>query len=243
MISKVILTVTAALVLGSIGCSTSGCPTSGTPGTTGTASGTSSGQLQASGCPSPAHGAHSALLCSLNANGTELIAAGQDSSGSLVSPSSFTSPTLPVNEGEAMVIVNKRFLYVPMADTTIQAFRIDRPTGELSTIAGSPYTVPTTDGAATTIVSDPLGRFLFVGSKNTGEVWAYQIDSKSGVLTLITGSPFTVKVGFSAAISLAVNDTGKFLYVGQGDPMLGVMAFSIDQVTGALNPLPFAVTE
>jgi hypothetical protein len=43
MKSKVILAVTAALILRSGGCSTSGCPTS-TPGTTGTASGTSSGR-------------------------------------------------------------------------------------------------------------------------------------------------------------------------------------------------------
>ena len=237
MISKVILAATAVLVLGSSSCSTSGCPTSGTPGTTGTASSTSSGKLQANGCPSPANGAYSALLYSLNASRTELIAAGQESSGSLVLLSSFTSPTLPANTAESMVVVNKQFLYIPMGDTTIQAFGIDRSTGALSTIAGSPYTVPTTSGTARSAVADPQGRFLFVGSNNTGEVWAYEIDSKSGVLTLIAGSPFTGQFTFSRASSLTVDASGTFLYVGQGDPSLGVMAFSIEQANGMLNQL------
>jgi 6-phosphogluconolactonase (cycloisomerase 2 family) len=237
MSTKLVFAVTVFFVLGLTGCSTSGCPTTGTPGTIGGTSGPTSGQVQANNCPSLASpGFHSTLLYSLNANGTDLIGARQDSSGSLTLLS-FASPILPINDSEAMVIVRKQFLYVPMGDTTIRAFRIDRSTGGLFAISQSPYTVPTTDGNATTIVSDPLGRFLFVGSKNTGEVWAYQIDSKSGVLTLIAGSPFTFKLGFFAAASLAVNDTGKFLYVGQGDPALGVMAFSIDQITGALNPL------
>jgi hypothetical protein len=236
MIYKVILTVTAVLVLGSIGCSNAGCPTV-TPGTTGTASGTPSGKVVASSCPSPANGKYSALLYSLNASGAGLIAAGQDSSGSLVSVNSFTSPTLPINQSEAMVIVNKQSLYIPMGDTTIQAFKIDRSTGALVPIAGSPYTVPTTSGKATSAVADPQSRFLFVGSKDTGEVWAYDIDSKSGVLTLIAGSPFTEHFTFFRASSLTVDATGSFLYVGQGDPSLGVMVFSIDQVNGVLSQL------
>jgi 6-phosphogluconolactonase (cycloisomerase 2 family) len=237
MIYKVILTVTAAtLVLVSIGCSTSGCP-SATPGTTGTASGTASGKLIPNPCPVPANSTYSALLYSLNASGTALIASGQDSSGSLVSLSSFTSPTFPTSQPQAMAIVNKQFLYIPMGDTTIQAFGIDRSTGALSTIVGSPYTVPTTTGTATSAVADPQGRFLFVGSNNTGEVWAYEIDSKSGVLTLIAGSPFSVQFTFSRASSLTVDATGRFLYVGQGDPSLGVIAFSIDQVNGMLSQL------
>jgi 6-phosphogluconolactonase (cycloisomerase 2 family) len=236
MISKIILTVTVAFVLGSIGCSTSGCPTS-TPGTTGTTSSTSSGKVMTSNCPSPASGAYSALVYSLHASGTELIAAGQDSSGSLVSLTPFSSPTFPIGKPQAMTIVKKQFLYVPMGDTTIQAFQIDRATAALSTIAGSPYTVPTANGTATSAVTDPQGRFLFVGSDSTAEVWAYDIDPNSGALTLVVGSPFTVQFTFFRAHSLTVDATGNFLYVGQGDPSLGIMAFSIDQGNGALIQL------
>jgi len=237
MIYKVILTVTvAALVLLLIGCSSSGCPTA-TPGTTGTASGTSSGKVIPNLCPAPANGTYSALLYSLHASGTALIGTGQDNSGSLVSLNSFTSPMFPTSKPQAMAIVNKNFLYIPMGNTTIQAFRIDRSTGALSTIAGSPYIVPTTSGKATSAVADPQGHFLFVGSDNTGEVWGYELDSESGVLTLIAGSPFSVQFTFSRASSLTVDASGRFLYVGQGDPSLGVMAFSIDQVNGVLGQL------
>jgi 6-phosphogluconolactonase len=235
MRSKGILAVTAALILGSGGCSTRGCPTS-TPGTTGTASGTSSGRPMPNNCPAPAStGSSSALVYSRSANGTELIAAGLDEAGSLLPVNSFTSPTLPISDSRDMAIVNKEFLYIPGGDTTIQAFRIDRLTGALTATAGSPYTVPTANGKPTVVVADPPGRFLFVGSKNTGEVWAYQIDATSGGLTLIAGSPFTEQFSFFAAQSLTVDAAGRFLYVGQGDPSLGIIGFSIDQGTGTIR--------
>lgn len=212
MISKVVLAVTAALILGSGGCSTSGCPTS-TPGTTGTPSGTSSGRPMPNSCPAPAR------------------------TGSPVPVNSFTSPSLPISDSQNVAIVNKEFLYIPIGDATIQAFKIDRSTGALAATAGSPYTVPNANGRATTAVADPLGRFLFVGSKNTGEVWAYQIDATSGSLTLIAGSPFTAQFGFFAANGLTVDAAGRFLYVDQGNPSLGIIGFSIDQGTGTISPL------
>jgi len=231
MKSKVILAVTAALILGSGGCSTSGCPTS-TPGTTGTASGTSSGRPMPNNCPAPARtGSYS------SASGKELIAAGLDDAGSLVRVNSFTSPTLPISHSQNRAIVNKEFLYIPVGDTTIQAFKIDRSTGALAATAGSPYTIPSANGKVKTVVADPQGRFLFVGSENTGEVWAYQIDATSGSLTLIAGSPFTAQFGFFAANSLSVDAEGRFLYVGQGNPSLGIIGFRIDQGTGMISPL------
>jgi 6-phosphogluconolactonase (cycloisomerase 2 family) len=136
-----------------------------------------------------------------------------------------------------MIIVSKQFLYIAMGDTTIQAFRIDQSTGTLSAMAGSPYTVFTTSGKATSAVADPQGRFLFVGSGTTGEVSAYEIDSKSGILTLIAGSPFSAQFTFSQVSSLTVDGTGRFLYVGQGDPSRGVIAFSIDPGNGTLAQL------
>lgn len=213
MMSKVVLAVTAALILGSCGCSTSGCPTS-TPGTTGTPSGTSSGRPMPNNCPAPA------------------------STGSLTPVNSFASPSPSISDSQNMTIVNKEFLYIPIGDATIQAFRIDRSTGALARTARGLYAVPTTNGKATAVVGDPRGRFLFVGSKNTGEVWAYQIDATTGDLTLTVGSPFTMQSSFFAATSLTVDAAGRFLYVGQGDPSLGIIGFSIDQGTGTISLLP-----
>jgi hypothetical protein len=130
------------------------------------------------------------------------------------------------------------FLYLPLGNTVIEAFSIDRATGALTTIPGSPYVVPTKQGSATASIADPEGRFLFVGSRNTGEIWGYKINPSDGILTLIEGSPFTVQFSFVSANSLAINAQGKYLYVGQVDPSLGIMAFSIDQTSGTLIQVP-----
>jgi 6-phosphogluconolactonase (cycloisomerase 2 family) len=149
--------------------------------------------------------------------------------------SGYTAPTLPSGFADLMTIVNKQFVYVPMGDTTIQGFSINRSTGALTPIPGSPFQTNgggTTDGAW----SDPKGRFLFVGSEATNSIWAFTIDPKTGALTETAGSPFTA--GFVAADVMAVDASGKFLYVGQLSPSAGVAGFSIDQTTGDLTQIP-----
>jgi hypothetical protein len=189
-------------------------------------------------CQATNEASYSVLVYSLDASGTGLNAAGLDSSKSLVTLPSFKSPTLPSNTAESITIVKKHFLYLPLGNTVIEAFSIDRATGALTTIPGSPYVVPTKQGSATASIADPEGRFLFVGSRNTGEIWGYKINPSDGILTLIQGSPFTVQFSFVSANSLAINAQGKYLYVGQVDPSLGIMAFSIDQTSGTLIQVP-----
>ena len=132
-----------------------------------------------------------------------------------------------------MVIVNKKFLYLPQNDSlTIQAFTIDHTTGALTAIAGSPFAT----AGADSITSDPLGRFLFVGNQTTGTVSVFQINATTGALVAAPGSPFSA-FNLDFASVLAVDGTGKFLYVGQNIPALPVYGFSIDQTSGALTPL------
>lgn len=237
MPARILIATSTFLALSLVGCSNPNfkCPstTGGTPGTVGTAPSNSGGTISAySGCPSPAS---AALVYSLNANATVLSAAALNNAGSLVRLNTFRLPTLPITGAKDMVIVNKSFLYLPMGDTTIRAFSIDRSTGELSEIAGSPYSVPTTTGTASRAVAGKDGQFLFVGSAKSGEVWVYEISATTGALTLVAGSPFTVQHTFVAADSLAVDASGRFLYVGQVDPARGIMAFTIDPSTGALT--------
>jgi 6-phosphogluconolactonase (cycloisomerase 2 family) len=161
--------------------------------------------------------------------------------------SSYSSPSLPTNFADVMALVNKKFLYIPMGDTTIQGFSIDRPTGALTPIPGNPVTVAGGVGTADGAWSDPLGRFLFVGSEGFADIWVFQIDPTTGALTATAGSPFTT--GLSSADIMTVDASGKFLYVGQGSVSSGVAGFSIDQSTGtstsgALTPLagsPFSL--
>ena len=84
-----------------------------------------------------------------------------------------------------------KFLYVTRKDA-IYAFAIDSSNGELTTVRGSPFTVASaTDRLATRIAIDPSGRFAYVPSGNSSNVYALSIDPFSGALTPITGSPFT----------------------------------------------------
>ena len=139
-----------------------------------------------------------------------------------------------------MAIVNKKFLYLPQSDTlTIQAFTIDHTTGALTTISGSPFAT----AGADSITSDPAGRFLFVGNQTTGSVSVFQINATTGALVAAPGSPFFA-FNLDFAEVLAVDGTGKFLYVGQDFAALPVHGFSIDQNNGALSPVvgsPFAL--
>ena len=69
-----------------------------------------------------------------------------------------------------------------------------------------------------------------LGSSN---VSAYAIDAASGALKKVRGSPFVTGMG---PIGLAVDPTGKFAYVGNGNSN-NVSAFAIDANTGALTPV------
>jgi 6-phosphogluconolactonase (cycloisomerase 2 family) len=134
-----------------------------------------------------------------------------------------------------MIIVNKKFLYVPMGDNTVQGFSIDRTSGALTAIPG-PFSVAGVAVTADDVATDPAGRFLFVGSEGAPNIWVFTINSSTGALTATAGSPFTGGLTV-AADEMTVDASGKFLYAGQTDPTFGVAGFSIDQTTGALTSL------
>jgi 6-phosphogluconolactonase (cycloisomerase 2 family) len=176
-----------------------------------------------------------------NAGAGTIEAAGLSNKGTLALLNPFTPPTLPSTGTDNMVIVNKQFLYVPMGNSTLQAFTINHTGGALTPIAGSPFSA----SGADTAVTDPKGRFLFVGGEGVGAITVFKIDQTTGALT--TTGTFQ-SFNMVSADSLAVDGKGNFLYVGQGqvNPPLPVTAFSIDQTTGALSeiqgsPFPLGV--
>ena len=168
---------------------------------------------------------------------TSIGAAGVTSSGTFGTLNSYTAPTPPSNVADDMLIVNKKFLYLPMGDSTVVGYLIDRASGGLSPIPGSPFTVPGAGtGTADDLATDPLSRFLFVGSEGSPDIWVFQIDSSTGVLTATAGSPFTAGLSLVSDI-LTVDASGRFLYAGQIDPTAGVAGYSIDQTSGALTAI------
>jgi 6-phosphogluconolactonase len=130
-----------------------------------------------------------------------------------------------------------RFLYVTdPAHNAVVGFTIQAG-GVLSPIQGSPFAA----GAAPVGLGiDPQGALLFVANNGSNNVSAYAIDSSSGALGQVSGSPFaTGGVGPSA---VAVDADTSFAYVteqGSHD----IAAFSIAS-NGALQPVkgsPFGV--
>ncbi len=123
--------------------------------------------------------------------------------------------------------------YAPTNENVI-AFRIDRPTGRLCPISGSPFGA---GAAASAIAIDPLGRFVYVPNYGGNNVSAFKIDQTTGRLL-----PIASYAAGSAPDAVMVDSLGKFVYVANGSSN-DVSGYAINQATGALTQItgsPFA---
>ena len=80
------------------------------------------------------------------------------------------------------------YLYAT-AGTNVFSFSIDKQTGALSPLPGSPVAVGAT---ADSVSIDPTNRFLYVTSRSAGKVTGFNLDAATGELTIMPGSPFAV---------------------------------------------------
>jgi 6-phosphogluconolactonase (cycloisomerase 2 family) len=143
--------------------------------------------------------------------------------------------------GSTSVTYTPKFAYVAnqgssTVASSISAYTINASSGRLTAISGSPFR----DGAAGTfalansVAVDPSGRFAYVAN-TAGSVAEYTINSSSGALAAIPGSPLTVG---STPTAVAVDPSGRFAYVtngGSGSPF--VSAYAINTSTGALTQI------
>lgn len=145
-----------------------------------------------------------------------------------------------------------RFAYAAnKTANSVSAYSIGA-TGALTPIdadAGSTGVQPSIPAgtAPLSVAIDPSGRFLYVanvgaGVADPGTLSAYSIDSGTGALTPVAGSPFAAGNGPD---SVVVDPSGRFVYAANyGWPGSGtVSAYAIDAGTGALTPVagsPFA---
>jgi 6-phosphogluconolactonase (cycloisomerase 2 family) len=113
----------------------------------------------------------------------------------------------------------------------VSGYAIDRSSGKLTAIAGSPFKVtPRASVAAEALAIHPSGNFAYVTDSGANTVFAYTIDSASGALTAVAGSPFATGTGPAA---IAIDPAGKVAIVANqtsGD----VSTFTINSATGAL---------
>jgi 6-phosphogluconolactonase (cycloisomerase 2 family) len=123
---------------------------------------------------------------------------------------------------------------------TVSAYAVDSSTGALREIAGSPFTAGI---QSTGVAVDPSGRFAYVSNecdscRKRANVSAYTIDSSTGALHAVAGSPFAAG---REPVALTVDPLGRFAYVVNFDG--GVSAYTINSSTGALRAVagsPFA---
>ena len=133
-----------------------------------------------------------------------------------------------------------RFAYVVHASPDylsdqISGYSIDATTGALRRLAGSPFVTgtPSYDSFAS-ISFDPSGKFAYVANGTMDKIAAYSVDTETGALTEVAGSPFPAGYG---PVSIAVDPAGKFAYVANGRSY-NISAFSVNSATGALTEVP-----
>lgn len=134
-----------------------------------------------------------------------------------------------------------RFLFASVADTPggIAAFTINSITGALTAVAGSPFAaVPNSTVQPGQIVVDMGGKFVYVTLVQSNQVAGLSIDSSTGALTPVPGSPFGTG---NSPLTLAT--ARNFLYVANLIDET-VSGYTIDSTSGTLTPLansPFPI--
>lgn len=143
----------------------------------------------------------------------------------------------------------QQYVYASVPTTSappeIAVFSKDSTTGALSPLSAA-VTPTKLEGGAMAI--DALGRFLFVLDPGNSKISMFQVDRNSGALTEVPASPFSAaatenpNLAPTAALSLATEASGQFLYVGYAAGNFvgqsAINAFLIDSTDSQLLPLP-----
>jgi 6-phosphogluconolactonase len=113
----------------------------------------------------------------------------------------------------------------------LRAFSINAETGALTPISASTFPIQGFGGCTLSI--DPKGQFLYIAD-STG-VWGFTLNSTTGVLSAMAGSPFS---DGSVLRESAMAPSGKFLYAFSNNTTLNTMSvFTINSSNGSLTPI------
>jgi len=117
----------------------------------------------------------------------------------------------------------------------VAVFDVDRASGALTAIQGSPFAAGSDPRS---LAVDPSGRYLYVPNVGSNDVSAYAIDEQTGVLTRLTGSPYTAG---TAPLSIEVDVSGRYAFVSNSGSN-SVSVFRIERNTGRLASVATAPT-
>jgi 6-phosphogluconolactonase len=164
-----------------------------------------------------------------------------DSSGALT-PLSGTPIALSssgVVSSSVLIDVSGNYLYVTGSSSssvlgTIFGFSRNATTGRLTTLPG--FSIPVA-GQSNHGAFDASGKYLLLTGNNVfgsaGGLSVFSLDTATGSLTLVTGSPFQVRDDPSG---VAGDATGRYVYVPNTADAT-ISAFTLDSATGGLTPV------
>lgn len=134
-----------------------------------------------------------------------------------VSGSPFSDPNINGSEvyGGTVSLDGNFLVATNRDDLSVSVFTINRATGALTPVAGSPFAsgdipftaVMVTTGGAT---------YVAVNAIDDADVWVYQFNTSTGALTPVSGSPFVFN-SWSWPHFIAVDTAGRFGYVVNHD--------------------------
>lgn len=146
-----------------------------------------------------------------------------------LSPLSGFPLTIGANPTVTAVDPQNRFLFVgDIALDKLHVFAIDGSTGALTEIGASPYD---TVREPVAIAIDPSGTHVYVASQGSNSVGGFTL-SATGVLTLISGSPFATSGTQEAGDDVVINAAGTFVYV---QDLSNIYAYNVSATSGALT--------
>lgn len=154
-------------------------------------------------------------------------------SGTLSALAGSPFSTGPLSFPVGLAASSLSILYVTDAGR-IDAYNVT--TGMPSALASSPFS----SGNGFAVVLSPSGKFLFETNIDPpGGVFAFTVDG-TGALTEVQDSPFPIPgqtVANSRPLGMVTDPSGNFVFVAL-NATNQVAAFSVDQTTGALTPVP-----
>lgn len=122
------------------------------------------------------------------------------------------------------------FLYVTNWNAaSVSGFQINKETGQLLPINGSPFRAGFNPYVVTV---HPSGRYVYVSGYEPNIISIYRIESTTGVLTPISDSPYETKGDFP--ISIKFDQEGKIAYVANYRSN-NITVFDVDMQSGALS--------
>lgn len=120
----------------------------------------------------------------------------------------------------------------------LYAYRINALDGSLVSVGTVNIGNPTVS-----VSIDSSGKFVYVADYTANNIHAFAIDTRSGALSPIAGSPFAAGI---APSRVTLSSDGQFAYVPNAGPPGSVSSYRIDASSGALIAVagsPFAATD